>query len=540
MTAPSFLKRRTTWAVLASCIMAACSPGSDVGPDATPISDEISVATIDCDRLADLQLAGLAVNEAAALEVSERTVRLGRGPTRTIRLEVPHCKVMGVIDAIIHFELLMPDTWNGKFLMGGGGGFVGSVQNHAQDGLSRRTALERGYATVGTDTGHTGSGGSWALNNEEAKVNFAHRAVHRTTEVAKALIQARYAKDIEYSYFFGCSRGGGQAMIAAQRYPEDFDGLVAGAPAIDWTGFAAANIHSQQQVFPDPNNLETPVITKANRELLAESLRDSCDAEDGVADGILNDPQSCALAVAKLPSCQAGSGERCLTETQRAAIEAIYAGPKIGGKQLYPGLPFGGETDAGGWDSWITRAEQSPLSPGMPNRRYFYGTELAKYFVFNDPDWSYAGYTFEDYEEMSAEAAALLNATDPDLSEFRDAGGKLILWHGWSDAGISALDSIEYYESVKQQNSSLQDYFRMFLMPGVGHCVGGPGPSSVDWITAMERWVEDDVAPYRLIASKFDPQGNKILERPLCTYPHSATYDGRGDPNVATSFTCSE
>lgn len=492
-----------------------------------------------CERLSGLELGDTAITEAVALPTIERQV-YGPEP-QVVNIPMPHCRIAGTIDLTINFELLLPDVWNGKFIMGGGGGFVGSVDNQAQGGMSvGLTPLERGYATVGTDTGHSGSpiDANWALNDQEAKDNFAGRAVHRTVEVSKTIITDYYGGDIDYSYFLGCSRGGGQAMISAQRYPQDFDGVIAGAPALDWPGVTAAFVYNQQLVFPNPNQVESPVITEANRKLLAQSLRNSCDAIDGVADGILNDPRMCAFDPVELPRCQSGPGDGCVTDTQLTAIQAIYAGPNVAGDQLHPGFPFGGEMDPWGWAFWITRAQPSTLPPGLPNLQYAYGTEFFKYFIVDNPDWSYAGYGFQDWHKNSAEAAALLNATDPDLSEYRDAGGKIIMWHGWSDAGLSALDSIEYYDSVEQQNPALRGYFRLFLMPGVSHCEGGPGPDRADWISAIELWVEDGIAPEYLIASKSDDEDNVIMERPLCPYPQIGQYDGSGDPNLHGNYDC--
>jgi feruloyl esterase len=523
--------------------VAACTPENDPGSPAAVApqsAEQTSEATSACGRLFDLQLPDVSVKEAVALQISER--QTSPPAPQIVRLDVPHCKVTGVIDSTINFELLMPDDWNGKFLMGGGGGFVGSVQNQAQDGLSGGpTPLERGYATAGTDTGHAGAviDGSWALDDPEAKENFAHLAVHRTAEVSKSIIASFYQGTIDHSYFLGCSRGGGQAMISAQRYPEDFDGIISAAPALDWPGIAAGFIRNQQAVFPDPGNLASPAITSDNRRLLAESIRNTCDSLDGVADGLVNDPRACPFDPANLPRCENEPGPDCVTERQLEAIRTIYEGPRIDGEQVHPGFPFGGESDADGWDLWITRAEPPVLPPDVPNLHYAFGTNLLKYFVHNDPDWTYAGYTFTNWREESAAMAELLNATNPDLSSFRDRGGKAILWHGWSDAALTAFDSIEYYESVEQQDPSVRDYFRMFMMPGVGHCGGGPGPDRVDWISAIEQWVENDTAPERLIASKEDSQGNVAMQRPLCPYPQVATHDGDGDAGLVQSFVCS-
>jgi hypothetical protein len=534
-----------SFAVSVVAMMAACAPEDDRGPAAGPEaalrgSAESISTTSACEQLRRLSLPGVAVSDAVALEVSERLA--GAPALQTVTLDVPHCRVQGVIDSTINFELLLPDDWNGKFLMGGGGGFVGSVQNQAQDGLSAGpTPLERGYATAGTDTGHAGEGtdASWALNDAQAKENFAHRAVHRTAEVSKSIIADYYQDDIDHSYFFGCSRGGGQAMLSAQRYPEDFDGIIAGAPALDWPGLAAAMIQNQQVIFPEPSDLASPVVTADNRKLLADSIRSRCDTLDGVADGVVNDPRQCPFEPADLPRCESAPGSDCVTEAQAAAIETVYRGAIAGRERIHPGFPFGGEADPQGWDLWITKAEPPLLPPGIPNLHYAFGTEFAKYFVYSDSAWTYADFSFSDWPRQTAPVAELLNATDPDLSGFRDRGGKLILWHGWSDAALTALDSIEYYESAEQVDPSVRDYFRMFLMPGVAHCAGGPGPDRADWISALEQWVEHDVAPERVIASKADGQGNATTRRPLCPYPQAATYDGSGDVGSAESFVCS-
>ncbi|HVV00504.1 MAG TPA: tannase/feruloyl esterase family alpha/beta hydrolase, partial [Verrucomicrobiae bacterium] len=233
--------------------------------------------------------------------------------------------VEGTIGEHIRFELLLPDAWNGRFAMGGGGGFVGSVQNGA------RYSVYRGFATVGTDTGHSGNGisASWALDNLEAKVNFGYLAVHRTAEVAKAIIRAYYGKDPEHSYFLGCSRGGGQAMMEAQRYPKDFEGIVAGAPAFSWTGFAAVAVRIAQALYPDPSHLEQNVITRDTLKKLAGAVLEQCDAKDGVKDGIIEDPPSARFDLSKAQG---------FTDDEKHAIEAIYSGASGPKGKIYPGF----------------------------------------------------------------------------------------------------------------------------------------------------------------------------------------------------------
>jgi len=533
------MKTRT---LLAGAPALLCTAALALTACAPPTSTQPKVATAAsgaCASLASAQLPDVAIREAVPLEVTGRQTS---PPALGVqRLKVPHCKVGGTIDGSIGFELLLPNDWNGKFVMGGGGGFVGNVQNMAQDGLSAGpTPLERGYATVGTDTGHQGAmtDASWARDDAVARENFAHRAVHRTAEVSKSLIADYYKHAVDRSYFFGCSRGGGQAMIEAQRYPDDFDGIIAAAPVLDWVGAMGAFIRDQQAIFPDPNDLKSSVITADNRKLLATALKNSCDVQDGVADGIINDPQSCHFDPASLPHCTTGPAAECVTDAQLAAIKTVYGGLTIGGEKLYPGFPFGGENDPGVWDLWITQTNPPALGPNMPNLHYAFGTEFVKNFVFGDVNWSYAGYDFADWRARTGELATLLNATDPDLSKFAGHGGRLILWHGWSDPALPATRSVEYYTAVAEQNPLVRLSARMFLLPGVAHCSGGPGPDRADWLTTLEQWVEKGVAPDQVLMTKSDAQGKVVMQRPACAYPLAVRYNGSGDPNVAASYTC--
>ena len=512
--------------------LVACSPATDTRPKVA------TAAAGACASLASAQVADVKIREAVPLEATDRPTLL---PAGVQRLKVPHCKVAGTIDGSIGFELLLPNDWNGKFVMGGGGGFVGSVQNQAQDGMSAGpTPLERGYATVGTDTGHTapGTDASWARNDAQARENFAHRAVHRTAEVSKAFVADYYKHAVDRSYFFGCSRGGGQAMVEAQRYPEDFDGIIAAAPVLDWVGAMGAFVRDQQAIFPDPTHLESPVITADNRKLLATALKNTCDAQDGVTDGIIDDPLSCKFDPASLPRCTAGAAAECVTDPQLAAIKTVYRGLEVGGERVYPGFPFGGENVPGGWDLWITQTNPPALGPNLPNLHYAFGTEFVKNFVFGDPAWSYAGYDFADWQTRTADVATLLNATDPNLGKFAGHGGRLILWHGWSDPALPATRSIDYYNSVAMQNPLVRLSARMFLLPGVAHCAGGLGPDRADWLTTLEQWVEKGVAPDQVLMTKNDAQGKVVMERPVCAYPLAARYNGSGDANRAASYTC--
>ena len=453
-----------------------------------------------------------------------------------------HCRVVGVIETEIQFELLLPDVddWNGRFLMGGGGGFVGTVQNQARTLYSHGgTPLQRGYATVGTDTGHEGNGieASWALDHPTRQVNFGHRAVHLTAEAAKSIIRQYYDRTPERSYFAGCSRGGGQAMMESQRYPDDFDGIVSAAPAYHWTGFGAAFVQNQQLIYPE-GDIDHPVITSANLELLGSSIIAACDADDGVVDGIVTDPRRCAFVPDDLPRCVEDIGaDNCVTSAQLAAIKKVYDGPISNGERIYHGFNYGGEDDRGGWDSWVVASEQRRAT-GIPNAQYGFGTELYKYFVFSDPEWDYTAYDFSTYAEDTTDTAAILNATDTDLSAYRDRGGKIIYWTGWSDLALPPLGTIDYYEQLEAGDPTVRDYAKLYMLPGVLHCAGGPGPDKVDWIEAIRAWVEEGRAPERLMASKLDSTGSATLTRPVCPYPQVAVYDGSGDPNDEASFSC--
>ena len=452
----------------------------------------------------------------------------------------PHCKVAGTIDNDVHFELLLPvqDGWNGRFVMGGGGGFVGSVQNYAMRHMKGDNALQQGFATVGTDTWHTGSNidSGWALDDDEREIDFGYRAVHRTTEVAKAIVRDYYARDIDHSYFIGCSRGGGQAMVESQRFPKDYDGIVAMAPAFSWPRIGAGFLQSAQRLYPDPGDLRSPVVTPESRALLEREILGRCDSLDGMEDGLLNDPRQCDFDPAEL-LCDGAPNEGCLTAAQLEAVQTIYSGPTVDGARVFAGFPFGGENDRGGWDRWITGGENT-IAPGVPSLQWAFGTEMYKYLIFDDPDFDYATYDFEGWQEDITKADEVLSATETDLSRLRDAGGKLLFWHGWSDPALSALATIDYYEAVEAGDPEVREYSRLFLAPGVLHCVGGPGPDRVALLSAIVDWVEQGTAPDRLEASKVDDTGATLMTRPLCPYPEVAVYDGRGDTTDASSFSC--
>jgi feruloyl esterase len=479
-----------------------------------------------CPALASLELPEVRISSAVAVPAASSG-----------QVTAAHCRVDGAVGKEIRFQLLLPEQWNGKFFMGGGGGFVGSVQNQSI------AVVNAGFATVGTDTGHQGSltQANWALNDLERQLNYAHVGVHRVAEVSKAIVREFYGAKPQRSYFGGCSNGGRQAMMSAQRYPADFDGIVAGAPAIEFTALGAQFIKDMQAQYPDPKNLEQPLITPASLTLLATKMAEACDRLDGVKDGIMEDPRTCKFDLGSLPACAGDRpGEQCVTQAQSSALRKIYAPTQANGETIYSGQPFGGEADAGGWETWITGANpQLMAAQRAPNLRYVFGTELFKYFIYADPNWDYSHYDLGRYRQDAARVSAYLNASDPNLDAFKSRGGKLIIWHGWSDPALSALASVKYYEQVRARDPAARDYARLFLLPGVLHCAGGPGPDTVDWTTAIVDWVESGKAPDRLIASKLSG-GTATRTRPLCPYPQRAVYSGKGSTDKAEQFRCAE
>ncbi|MBW2390446.1 MAG: tannase/feruloyl esterase family alpha/beta hydrolase [Deltaproteobacteria bacterium] len=439
-----------------------------------------------------------------------------------------HCKVVGVIGTETHFELLLPNDWSGKFVMGGGGGFAGSVVNGAQDFWG---ALQMGYATVGTDTGHQAQ-----------------------SQDASWLTEDFYGQDISRSYFAGCSRGGGQALMEAQRYPEDFEGIVAAAPAYNWTRELGARwIRNAQRMYPDPTQIEEPVIGSEALKLISDAVMAQCDDLDGLSDGVLNDPRQCNFDVSSL-ACGDTTSNMCLSPEQVEVAEAIYGDFEIDG-QVIPGTPVGAELSGWpvGWELWHTGgyvpgeeidyhegADSGEFSaPVAPNGAWAFATGIFRFFLYNDPDWTYADYDFADFSEKAARVASTLNADNPDLSAFRARGGKLIIDNGWMDGSMSAYGTIKYYESVLDFDPTAHEDVRLFVRPGVTHCAIGPGPDGTNYLAAIDAWVESGEAPEQLPALYRDFQGQPTGGgRILCSHPNIVTYDGSGDPRDPSSFSC--
>jgi feruloyl esterase len=449
-----------------------------------------------------------------------------------------YCRVEGVVAPSIGFEVRLPDAWNGKFLGVGNGGFAGFINFFGMD-----LAVARGYATASTDTGHIGNplDASWALGRPDLVEDFGHRAIHVTTITAKSIVAAYYGMPATRAYFLGCSTGGKQALTEAQRYPGDYDGIVAGAPANYFTHLSVASNWVSQAVHADPAS----VIPSTKLPAIAAAVLATCDARDGVADGLLADPRRCRFRPKSL-RCAGAETDACLTDAQIVGLEQLYDGPRTSkGRKIYPGFPPGGElgsgTDAGpagepnlgGWETWIVGT--------MPGFAHAIQDSFFKFMVFEDPTWDWRSLDLDrDVRVTDAKLAAILNATDPDLRPFRDRGGKLVMFHGWSDPAISALNSIDYWTRVVRSmrgRRRTDAFLRLFLAPGMQHCAGGPGPNVFDAVGALERWVEERVAPDRIVGTH-RTAGVVDRTRPLCPYPRVARWDGIGDSDDAASFEC--
>jgi Tannase and feruloyl esterase len=497
-----------------------------------------------CEELATLKLPNTTITMAQSVSTGAFTPSSGSAaPYKDLPA---FCRIAGVIspttDSEIKFEVWMPAAnWNGKFQGIGNGGFAGSI---SYDGLAG--ALARGYASASTDTGHGGRDASWALGHPEKLADYGYRAIHEMTEKAKLVVKAFYGNGPRRSYFASCSNGGRQALMEAQRYPADYDGIIAGAPANAFTQILTGFAWNMQLLSDQASYFTSKKLKAIEAAVLA-----ACDARDGVSDGVLDDPTKCSFDPAVL-MCKGPETDECLTEKQIAALKKIYAGPRNArGQQIIPGFTPGGETGPGGWTGWITGAAPAGSA------QYFFSTQAFKYMVYADPNWDLKSFDLERDGKLADEKLGpFLNATNPDLKAFSSRGGKLILYHGWNDAALPPMNTINYVNSVvaKLGQRQAESFMRLYMAPGVQHCASGPGPDSFgqmvtraqsdpqqDLTLALERWVEDGVAPEHVIAAKRQGpnQASPALRtRPLCPYPKVARYKGTGSTDDAANFTC--
>ena len=429
-----------------------------------------------------------------------------------------YCRVAAVLhpspDSHIEMELWLPEKgWNGKFQAVGNGGFAGTISYGAM-----ALALREGYATVSTDTGHKGGNALFGIGHPEKIVDYAYRSVHEMTVKSKSLIRGFYGKGPRLSYWNGCSTGGRQGLMEAQRYPEDYDGIIAGAAANYHSHLHASDMAIAVPILKNPEMN----VSAAKLKMLHTAVMNACDKLDGVKDGIITDPEECHFDPATL-LCKDGDSVNCLTRPQLDAVESVYSPVKFSsGDIIFPGKAPGSET------SWMMFNSRQPSPVSM-------GTFILTY---QDADWDWKTFDKDRDTRLADEKTGFINAIDPDLRAFRDHGGKLILYHGWNDAGISPYNTINYYNSVLSfMGPGQKDWIRLFMVPGMGHCRGGNCPDQANYIGAMERWREAGTAPDRINAYRVND--NRVdMTRPLCPYPEVAVYTGTGSTNDAENFIC--
>jgi feruloyl esterase len=518
-----------------------------------------SFAQQSCQKLKELQLPKVEITSATLVQAGSFASSVPTVAGRATVVLAAHCEVKAVAhptsDSEIGIEIWLPtENWNGKYEQLGNGGWAGAIHEAPLAG-----ALRRGFAAAATDDGHQGGvtddghgtrTAEFAIGHPEKFIDYGYRALSETRVTALAAIKAFFGHDAVRSYFFGCSDGGREALMVAQRFPEDFDGILAGDPGNDWSHWSAGLLWNEQaQLANSPSAIP---VTK--RALIQNTVIAACDTIDGVKDGLISDPRSCHFDPAML-TCKGTDAPDCLTAPQVTALKKIYDGPKNPqtGEQIYPGYPPGIENAPG--SNIITPSRQGVFTFGDT----YFGQAL-----FEQKNWDFRTMDFDkDIAFSDRKGSPVVDAINPDLRSFRDHGGKLIQYHGWSDAIIPPGGSIVYYENVKAFMSKYPDprsdssnpvdtFYRLFMIPGMGHCYGGAGPTSIapidsvdaidpehDLMLSLDEWVDKGFAPEMVIGSgKVPNDPTKTMSRPICPYPQVARYKGTGDINDAASFEC--
>ncbi len=492
-----------------------------------------AVAAMPCANLTTLDLPDTVIT--SAVEVPAGAAPYGNtGPTCSSDKAAPQlpafCRVQATVAPQINIEVWLPLAgWNGKFQGLGNHGFAGNIEFSDMG-----PELVKGYAVAGTDTGHQGSGTAWMQNHQQI-VDYGSRGIHEMTVNAKAIVKAFYGKAAKYSYFNGCSTGGKEGLMEAQRYPADYDGInVGGSANFDQIGNRMQYVWNGQVTFGSGTPL-AGVLEPGTLWLINQAALAACDKLDGVVDGVIDDPRACPFQPASL-LCKAGETTGCLTQAQVTALENVYQGPRNPrtGEEIYPGLPRGGEL---GWN-------------GHTNGSNIFSTadQFFKFMVYNNPSWDFRTFDFDsDVAYTKNNFSALIDAVDPDLSGFRKAGGKLLFTHAWSSTVHTGTRSLEYYDQVARRMHGRDDdddkgdiygktreFFRLFMAPSAS---GSKGPSTLDSMPYLEQWVEHGVPPQRLIAVH-KTAGVVDRTRPLCAYPEHAVYKGSGSIDAAENFVC--
>ncbi|MEB2647838.1 tannase/feruloyl esterase family alpha/beta hydrolase [Pseudomonas canadensis] len=487
--------------------------------------------------------------------VVEKSVLVEAGPMPDSEASLPaHCLVRGTIESRVgnsgvafgsKFELRLPVSWNGRFMFQGGSGTDGVVlpaYGERNQPKGNTPALAQGFAIVTTDGGHEDKDSSFGLD-AKARTDWGYHSIDIVTQAAKMLLKAYYGRAQDYSYFVGCSNGGRQAMMMSQRFPDYFDGIVAGDPVFR---LSASHIASMWDVNTftaiAPKNADgKPVLSKAFSDsdltLLSQSILQQCDALDGLRDGLVSNPAACHFNPRPL-QCKGEKNDQCLSAAQISAMESSIAGPSDSkGNTLYSRWAWDPALSSEGWRTWklgtsITEIPNAKKAGSSINAiRYVFVTPPA-------PELKAAAFDFDKDPQRMKASASFADASSTDLSAFRRHGGKIIFYHGMADPAISALDTQTYYQQLSKAQGgeqATQQFARFFQVPGMTHCNGGNGLDSFDTVSAITSWVEKGHAPDQLLATG---QAMPGVSRPLCPFPSTARYSGTGDPNVAKNFSC--
>jgi hypothetical protein len=441
-----------------------------------------------------------------------------------------HCRVNGVIPQEIGFQFNFPVAWNGRLYMYGNGGYAGEDAEAPREQDSRNIALRNGFATARTDTGHLASKeplGTFAVDHNKV-VDHGYRAVHETVTLAKRLAGRFYGNAPKFSYWDGCSTGGRQGVMSAQRYPKDFDGIVATAPTLKWTDIMIKGLWNQRA-------LDRGGFTPAKMQTVFSSFTAKCDAGDGAKDGLVSDPRQCKFApAADVKRCEPGkdAGD-CLTEAQAMALQDLYDGPKDGsGKPIFVGQVPGAEDPS-------VLAPFVMMPDGSANALTRYADSWMKYLAFQNPGYDPKTFDFDKDPQRIRKMDEIFNPTT-DLTAFRDAGGKMITFWGWADNALNPQMGMQYYDEVAEKFGldNTKSFYRFFLVPGFAHCRGGYGPNEVDAMSVIIDWVEGGVVPQRLPARKTEKDGRVKYQRAYCAYPQLTTFSGAGDPEDPKNYSC--
>lgn len=471
-----------------------------------------------CSALTDLKLENVRITAAEHVAPGWKPPKsLFAAPDATARTSF--CRVALTIEKEIKVEVWLPDVWNQRFEGVGNGGLTGALNYPAMAG-----AVGAGFATASTDTGHETVKGffddDWVAGHPDRVENFAYRGHHLMAVTAKKIVAAYYGAPAKKTYYNGCSSGGWQGLTEAQRYPEDYDGIVAGAPAINFVRLQSRAFVNAYWSRRDPAG----DIPAAKLSLLAKTMTAQCDAADGLKDGIVTDPRLCRFDWRAL-QCKAGDKPTCLTKAQITRAKKVYdPRPSAGDVKLYPGMPLGA-------------LAIGPIE--YPHDHDPFDTLMMIQVLKEKPSWTTATFDpAQDIPSVEKEIGAMLDSENPDLEAFKARGGKLLLYHGWADNVLSPYNTLDYFHAVEEKTPDAESFLRLFFIPSMGHCGGGDGPNAFDSTSAIVDWVENGAAPEELTGYHIGQDGKIGMTRPLCAEPKVAVYKGTGSPDEAANFVC--